>query len=198
MRTRQRFLALLLLAWSCLFAPAWGQTPPRPPADYIINAGDELLVQVWGEERLTGPHKVLPDGSISFPLIGKIPAQGISTEQLASNITEGLRSQYKGQVPAVTVSVASPSGLQFTVMGRVKAPGIFTPGRYVNVLEAISMAGGPAEFANLNNILVLRKEGNGIRTIHLKAKRLFKGGSLGDVDLEGLSRVQTGDTIILR
>ena len=62
-------------------------------------------------------------------------------------ISAGLKAQYRGEVPSVTVSVKNPSGFQFSVIGKVKGPGAFTPGRYVNALEALSIAGGPSEFA---------------------------------------------------
>lgn len=125
-------------------APA--RTPVRPATDstYRINAGDELEIYVWGEERLQRKVKVLPDGTIAFPLVGQIKVQNYLPSEVEALITSGLSAQYVGAVPQVTVSVVVPSGMQFSVMGRVKSPGTFSPGRYINVLEALSMAGGRA------------------------------------------------------
>ncbi|WP_234024906.1 polysaccharide biosynthesis/export family protein [Tsuneonella amylolytica] len=176
-------------------APAPGVVRQDP---YRINAGDELQIYVWGEERLQRAVKVLPDGSIAFPLVGQITAQGLLPRELEQAITNGLAGQYRGQVPQVTVSVAAPTGLQFSIMGRVKAPGTFTPGRYVNVLEGLSMAGGPNEFANLNDIVILRKEGNSIRAIPVRVGALFKtGASSNDVDRSSVIRIESGDTVIV-
>ena len=114
-------------------------------------------------------------------------------------ITNGLSAQYVGAVPQVTVSVVVPSGMQFSVMGRVKSPGTFTPGRYVNVLEALSMAGGPAEFANLDNVLIIRKSGAQISALSVRLTPLFKLGSdAKDVAGGNILQIETGDTVIVR
>jgi len=167
--------------------------------EYRINAGDELQIYVWGEERLQRTVKVLPDGTIAFPLVGQLVAQGLLPQQLEASITSRLQGQYRGQVPQVTVSVVNPSGMQFSVMGRVKAPGTFTPGRYVNVLEALSMAGGPGEFANLDNILLLRKQGGHLKAFRLHIGSFFKGGSnLDDAGaLSNITNIEPGDTLIV-
>lgn len=165
---------------------------------YRINAGDELEIYVWGEERLQRKVKVLPDGTIAFPLVGKIVAQGYMPSEVETLITLGLRDQYRGQVPQVTVSVVQPAGLQFSVMGRVKSPGTFTPGRYINVLEALSMAGGPSEFANLDNVVIIRKAGDELRTLRVRLAPLFKmGADANDIARANILRIETGDTVIV-
>jgi polysaccharide export outer membrane protein len=170
---------------------------PAVAADYRINPGDELQIHVWGEERLQGPVRVLPDGTIAFPLVGTLVAQGQRPQELQAAISNGLRGQYRGDVPQVTVSVVSPSGLQFSILGRVRSPGTFTPGRYVNILEALSLAGGPNEFANLDNVLIIRKVGDQLRTFRVSISALFKGGSDANRAVRNVTRLETGDTIIV-
>ena len=166
---------------------------------YRINSGDELEIYVWGEERLQRNVKVLPDGTIAFPLVGQIVAQGMLPRELETAISSRLQGQYRGEVPQVTVSVVAPSGMQFSVMGRVRSPGTFTPGRYVTVLEALSMAGGPNEFANLDNVLVIRKEGERVRAFRLRLGAVFRGGSNLDESgaLASIATIQPGDTVIV-
>ena len=166
---------------------------------YRINAGDELEIYVWGEERLQRTVKVLPDGTMAFPLVGQIVAQGMLPRELETAISSRLQGQYRGEVPQVTVSVVAPSGMQFSVMGRVRSPGTFTPGRYVTVLEALSMAGGPNEFANLDNVLVIRKEGERVRAFRLRLGAVFRGGSNLDESgaLASIATIQPGDTVIV-
>ena len=185
-------------------APAASPTTVSPPPitvranAYRINAGDELEIYVWGEERLQRKVKVLPDGTIAFPLVGKIVAQGYMPSEVETLITNGLRDQYRGQVPQVTVSVVQPAGLQFSVMGRVRSPGTFTPGRYINVLEALSMAGGPSEFANLDNVVIIRKAGEDLRTVRVRLAPLFKmGADANDIARANILRIETGDTVIV-
>jgi polysaccharide biosynthesis/export protein len=166
---------------------------------YRINSGDELEIYVWGEERLQRTVKVLPDGTMAFPLVGQIVAQGMLPRELETAISSRLQGQYRGEVPQVTVSVVAPSGMQFSVMGRVRSPGTFTPGRYVTVLEALSMAGGPNEFANLDNVLVIRKEGERVRAFRLRLGAVFRGGSNLDESgaLASIATIQPGDTVIV-
>ncbi|RYD22438.1 MAG: sugar transporter, partial [Lysobacteraceae bacterium] len=143
-----------------LAVPTVAQSAPNAPAQlraYRINPGDEIEIYVWGEERLQRIVKVLPDGTFSFPLVGQIDALGKLPADIETLVSKGLRSQYRDTVPQVTVSVKSPMGLQFSVAGKVKAAGAFTAGRYVNVLEALVMAGGPADFADVGNVAILRK-----------------------------------------
>lgn len=163
---------------------------------YRINPGDELEVYVWGEERLQRVVKVLPDGSFAFPLVGQINALNKLPADIERLISEGLKPSYREQVPQVTVSVRNPLGLQFVVAGRVRSPGQFTPGRYVNVLEAVSMAGGPAEFADLGNVTIIRKKGGGLDVIKIRLSDILKGNP-SSRDLAGLPQLESGDTVIV-
>ena len=163
---------------------------------YRINPGDELEIYVWGEERLQRAVKVLPDGTFSFPLVGQIDALNKLPADIEEVISRGLRSQYREAVPQVTVSVKAPSGLQFSVAGKVKTPGAFNAGRYVNVLEALTMAGGPAEFADVGNVAILRKSGDGLVVLKVRLSDIMKA-SPSSRDLAGLPQLESGDTVIV-
>src|SRR6478735_6912475 len=156
-------LLLITLDSSAALAQPGPATVPGPA--YRINPGDDLEIMVWGDERLQRVVRVLPDGSFSFPLVGQVMAAGMLPTDLARIITTGLRPQYRDVVPQVTVSVKNPGGYQFSVIGKVKSPGTFTPGRYVNALEAIGIAGGPTEFAQTGRIRIIRKSGSQVLTI---------------------------------
>jgi len=195
-RAARRCAALGLLA---LAVPTVAQSAPNAPAQlraYRINPGDEIEVYVWGEERLQRIVKVLPDGTFSFPLVGQIDALGKLPADIETLVSKGLRSQYRDTVPQVTVSVKSPMGLQFSVAGKVKAAGAFTAGRYVNVLEALVMAGGPADFADVGNVAILRKSGTGLNVIKVRLTDILKGNPSGR-DLAGLPQLESGDTVIV-
>lgn len=187
-------VALLLFA---AIPAASLQAAPQPPASkpYTVNPGDQLEVYVWGEERLQRSIRVLPDGTFSFPLAGRILAQGLSTTDIEQAITKGLSSQYNGAPPQVTVSVSQPSGYVFSVLGRVKGPGNFTPGRFVNVMEAIAMAGGPDEFANLDNVTILRKNATGLSSQRIRLSAAMKG-NVSDATKD-IPQLEVGDTVII-
>lgn len=165
---------------------------------YRINPGDELEVNVWREEQLQRVVKVLPDGTFSFPLVGTIMAAGNTASQIEVVITTALRPQYvDGTVPNVTVSVRAPAGLQFSVMGKVKSSGTFTPGRYVTLLEALSFAGGADEFANLDNIAIIRKNAGGLVVIRAKLGDVLKNKLQAEDAIKSIPMIESGDTVIV-
>lgn len=195
-QTARRCAALGLLA---LAVPAVAQSASNAPAQlraYRINPGDEIEVYVWGEERLQRIVKILPDGTFSFPLVGQVDALNKLPSDIEAAVAKGLRSQYRDTVPQVTVSVKTPMGLQFSVAGKVKSPGAITAGRYVNVLEALVMAGGPADFADVGNVTILRKTGSGLNVIKVRLTDILKGNP-NPRDLAGLPQLESGDTVIV-
>jgi polysaccharide export outer membrane protein len=149
---------------------------------------------VWGDERLHRSVRVLPDGTFAFPLIGQVVAAGQLPADLERIITAALQPQYRGPVPRVTVMVSNPSGYQYSIIGKVRSPGTFTPGRYVNALEAVSIAGGPTEFARLNDVSILRKVGGRMQTIPVRLNRALSGREVGPADLPA---ILGGDTIVV-
>ncbi len=161
---------------------------------YRINAGDEIEVMVWGDDRLQRTVRVLPDGTFSFPLVGQVVAAGQLPSDLERIISAALRPQYRGAVPQVTVSVKNPSGYQFSVVGKVNSPGTYTPGRYINALEALSLAGGGSQFASLNNSLIRRKVGQQLITIRVRLGDALKGVELTSSDIP---LIQSGDTLVV-
>ncbi|KQS04174.1 sugar transporter [Sphingomonas sp. Leaf357] len=170
--------------------------PSTPIKAYRINPGDEIEVYVWGEERLQRTVKVLPDGTFAFPLVGQVDAMNKLPQEVEAAVAVGLKSQYRDTVPKVTVSVRQPTGLQFSVAGKVRTPGAFTPGRYINVLEALTMAGGPADFANLSEVTILRKVGGRLTAIKVRLTDVLKGNP-SPRDLSGIPQLESGDTVIV-
>ena len=167
-----------------------------PIPAYRINPGDELEISVWGEERLQRVVHVLPDGSFAFPLVGQVIALGKLPAEIERLISAGLQPQYRGTVPQVTVSVKSPSGFQFSVIGKVRNPGTFTPGRYVNALEALSMAGGPTEFAQIGDIRIVRKEGQQLQSFRVRLSGALKGQTEG-LTSGDIPAIRSGDTMVV-
>jgi polysaccharide export outer membrane protein len=151
---------------------------------------------VWGDERLQRVVRVLPDGTFGFPLVGQVMAAGLLPSDIQRIITAGLRPQYKDVVPQVTVIVKNPGGYQFSVIGKVKSPGTFTPGRYVNALEAIGIAGGPSEFAQTSRIRIIRKVGQQLETIPVQIGPALKG-DLNGLTAQDIPWIKSGDTLVV-
>lgn len=166
--------------------------------EYRINPGDELQVSVWREDQLQRAVMVLPDGTLSFPLVGTIQGAGRTTREIEQAIIERLASKYvDGNVPDVTVAVSKTSGLQFSVIGKVRAAGLFSPGRYVTVIEALSFAGGVDEFASLDNVIIVRKTGDRLTTIPVRLSAILRSKSVAAEALNAIPVLQSGDTIIV-
>ena len=123
-------------------------------------------------------------------MAGRIPSE------VEAIITSGLRPQYRGPVPQVTVSVKNPLGFQFSVVGQVRNPGTFTPGRYVNALEALSMAGGPTEYAAVGKINIIRKSNGTLQNVPTRLSGALKGQSetLSEADNPA---IRSGDTVVV-
>lgn len=191
---------ILLILFLSLIATSPAAAQPQAAAGqgaaYRINPGDELDVLVWGDERLQRQVRVLPDGTFAFPLVGQVVAAGRLPAEIERVITAGLQPQYRGQVPQVTVSVRNPTGFQFSVIGKVKGPGTFTPGRYVTALEALSIAGGPTEFADINNIRIIRRTGNDTQLLRLRLSGILRGDNVR-LSPNDNPLIQSGDTLVV-
>ena len=173
-------------------------TPARTLPEYRINPGDVLEISVWREDQLQRAVTVLPDGSLSFPLVGRIEGAGKTTREIEQAISLGLANKYvDGNVPDVTVAVSATSGLQFSVIGKVRSPGTFTPGRYINILEALSIAGGVTEFASLSSVKIIRKTDAGPTIIPVRLSSVLKSGNVRPSAVSALPLIRSGDTVIV-
>jgi polysaccharide export outer membrane protein len=116
-------------------------------AEYTVKPGDILSIAVW------------KDGTFSFPLVGQVDARGKGVLELQSLIATRLKKYISD--PVVTVSLQDIKGNVVYVIGQVTKPGNFVVNPDVNVMQALSMAGGTTAFASLNNIIVLRSSATG-------------------------------------
>ena len=125
--------------------------------EYRIGAEDVLDISVWKEKELQRQVIVRPDGGISFPFAGNVKAAG-RTPML---LQEVLTSRIQKFIPdaMVTVAVTKLAGLRIYVIGKVKKSGQFVIGRYVDVLQALTLAGGLDPYASPKDIIILRRSG---------------------------------------
>ena len=123
-----------------------------------LGPGDVFEVRVYGEELLSGIYRVGGTGEISFPLIGRIPVDGLSPTQVETIVEQRLAAGYLKH-PYVTVFVKKYNSKTVSVLGQVKDPGTFAFGPEMNVIQAITLAGGMLESARANAVVVTRREG---------------------------------------
>jgi polysaccharide export outer membrane protein len=157
---------------------------------YKLQPGDLLQVVVWKETDLQSEVLIRPDGGISFALAGDMQAAGLTTDQLRQELETRVRKLVPGAV--VTVSVKAPNGNRVFVIGKVNHPGDFPLLRPIDVLQAISMAGGVTPFANTNGIRVLHRDGQRQNSVRFRYDDVAKGRHL-----EQNIMLQSGDTVIV-
>lgn len=129
------------------------------PSDFFLGPEDVLKVTVWKSPDLSGEVAIRPDGTITLPLIGDIPAAGLTANALAKRIAERL-TEYVSS-PVVTVQVKEVNSYFIYVLGEVVKPGKYSLKSYANVMQGIALASGFAPFANRNKIKVLRNVSTG-------------------------------------
>jgi polysaccharide export outer membrane protein len=159
-------------------------------ATYAVQPGDVLKVSVWKEPQLQDPILVRPDGGFSFPLVGEIDGRGKTVAQLQVIITQRLAKYISD--PVVSVSVTEIHGNKVYVIGQVAKPGEFIVNPRVDVMQALSMAGGMTAFASLSNIIILRRSGTAQTALHFDYTDVAKGRKL-DENIQ----LQSGDVVVV-
>jgi polysaccharide export outer membrane protein len=155
-----------------------------------VLPGDRLQVSVWKEPDLQLEVLVRPDSAFSFPLAGDISTKGRSVVELQTELTQRLGRYISS--PVVTVSVIEVLGNKIYVIGQVNRPGDFVVNPRVDVMQALSMAGGLTAFANTNDIKILRRTGSRQSAISFKYNDVLKGR-----DLEQNILLQSGDIVVV-
>jgi polysaccharide export outer membrane protein len=163
---------------------------------YRINGGDTIHISVYGERDLDRDVAVEPDGGIAFPLVGNMNARGLTLSELSKKIADALRA---GNMlpnvtdPEVTVSLVKSSGNSFSVIGQVKQPGTFVTDTQVDVMQALSLAGGLTPFASKSRIIVLRRDNGGVQS-----KIPFDYSSVEDGEKLNMNiQLQGGDVVVV-
>ena len=124
---------------------------------YFLGPEDVLMISVWKDEQLTREAVIRPDGMISFPLVGDLPAAGRTVEEIRQDLAKRLARYVPN--PHVSVAATKLQSYKIYVMGRVNKPGEYLIGHYTDVLQALSLAGGLTPFAAENDIKIIRRQG---------------------------------------
>lgn len=141
--------------------------------EYLIVPEDEIGISVWREKDLTLSAKVRPDGKISFPLIGDVEVAGHTVDSVRTTMQEMIREYIPEAV--VSVMMVDMKGMFISVVGKVNKPGASYSNRRLNVMQAISLAGGLARFAREKKIVILRTKENGQIQIPFNYAQVKKG-----------------------
>jgi polysaccharide biosynthesis/export protein len=157
---------------------------------YIIGPEDVLNINVWKETDISRTVPVRPDGKISLPLLNDVQAAGLTPQQLAASIREGLKKFIAD--PEVTVIVTAVNSRRVYIIGEVTHPGVIPLLSGMTVLQALASAGSFTQFANIKGIYVLRNE-NGKQVKHPFNYKAVVKGQNAEQNME----LKPGDTIVV-
>jgi polysaccharide export outer membrane protein len=190
------WLALVVLLASCATTlPPYdyaGEPDPRRQ-EFVIGPADVLRVSVWKNTDLTTNAVVRPDGTVTAPLVGDVPAAGQTPSQVRAEVKRRLGAFLKDQEPQVDVVVYEVNSYHFTVAGMVEHAGLYSTKQFVTVTEALALAGGPTRHASLAEAVLIRPAGGGHKRIPVNIKAIFEG-ERPEMNLV----VVAGDTLYLR
>ncbi len=168
-----------------------GSTKAVPGSEsYLIGPGDILNVSVWKEEGMQLEVLVRPDGEITFPLAGEIKAGGLTTRLLSDELVRKLKKYIPN--PNVTVSVIRTVSNKIYVIGKVNRPGEYTATGYMDVLQALTMAGGLTPYADSDKIKIIRRTDTGTKMKLFDYDEVVSGERL---DMNVI--LKAGDTVVV-
>jgi polysaccharide export outer membrane protein len=188
----QSLHAVLAFASCCWLSINFAAAQPSAAVEdaYRVKPGDELNVSVWGEEDLNQPVLVRPDGGFSFPLAGDLRAAGKTVEEIRIEIAERL-AQFIPDLVA-TVTVTAINGNRIYVLGQVDTPGSYVMNPRLDVMQALSVAGGTTPFAKVDEIRILRRTAQGQTVLPFSFTDVSRGRNLDqNVVLE------SGDVVVV-
>ena len=181
---------LLALVFSTSLALAATPKAPLGLPAYKIGPGDLLTISVWKEEGLQQEVLIRPDGGMSFPLAGDVQAGGKSVSELSDMLVQKIKKYIPD--PVVTVAVRQIQNNKIFVVGKVNRPGEFVATHYVDVMQALAMAGGLNAYASANNIKILRRVNGKVQS------KSFEYGDVSSGDnLEQNIILQSGDVVVV-
>ena len=179
-----------------------GQAPAQAPAQspeqssslslefFYLGPGDEVEISVWQEPTLSATVIVRPDGRISLPLVGSVDVAGRTPEEIEIELQERLRAFLTD--PIVVVIARQLISAQVSLLGEVRNPGRYPIQQRLSVLDLIAAAGGFSDFADIDNVIVLRPQESGIRRIRVNIKKLL------DDESEALFMMLPGDIVYVK
>lgn len=161
------------------------------PEDYVMGPDDVLAVLFWREKDMSVDQVVIrPDGMVTLPLLNDVKASGLTPDQFRETVMKEA-TQYI-EDPNVTVVVKQINSRKVYVTGQVLKAGSFPLTSPTTVMQALAMAGGPSEYAKLNDIVVMRTVAGKTQTQKFNYKDVIKGKKLEQNIL-----LKPGDTVVV-
>jgi polysaccharide biosynthesis/export protein len=174
-----RLFGLLAVLWPLLLCAVHGSEPKAPPADYLLQPGDVVRVQVFQEQQLDREVRVSQTGEIFLPLVGRIEVKDRTLSVIEQTVTDLYRRDYLVN-PQINVTVMQYQTRTLNVIGAVNSPQAipYPPEQTISLLDAISRAGGFNRFADKKRVRLTRTGADGRpENITINADELLTGDS---------------------
>ena len=164
------------------------------PSNYRLGAGDEIIIDIWGNNQVSIQETISPDGAISIDNLGLVFLNGMTVNQATSYLRKELNKLYAGLADEnptshIKVSLGNSRTIQVNVMGEVYQPGTYALSAFSTVFHALYSAGGVSDIGSLRNIQVVRN-GKNIANVDIY-DFIMHGKTKDDINL------QEGDVIIV-
>ena len=178
-----------LAFWALLTGHGWAQTD-----EYVIGPDDVLDIVVWNQADLTGQFPVGSDGSLTFPLLGRVPAAGLTVRKLEQQLTQLLSEGFLRQ-PQVAVTIETYRSRQIFIVGEVREPGTFYLAGQETLMQALARAGSTTPTAG-DEVLIVRPKVQAAAQGPLRPDE--QANEVVRVDLEKLQMGTLEHTIVLQ
>jgi polysaccharide export outer membrane protein len=163
MRSGQTVSMVAIVAIVVSVIAAMGATAAAQISNYMIGAQDVLTISVFDEPSLSGKYAVELDGSLSFPLVGRLKAAGLSLRDFESDLRNRLASGYFRN-PRITVAIEQYRSQRVFVVGAVKDPGTYSLTGDMSLIEVLSKAGSTTDSAG-DEVMLIRGHGRTSATL---------------------------------
>jgi polysaccharide export outer membrane protein len=199
-------MSLLLLLVAIVVAPAEARKRDRRPvniteadpavrkvptaAEFQLGPGDKIAIRVWRHDDLDMDVTIAPDGSITYPLVGRIAVSGMTYPQLVKQLGTAISEYYTD--PQVSVNILELKNQKVFVIGEVMSPSVLQLSGEMTILEALTLTGGINQFSRTNNVLLIRggMETPTLYTIDVQA-------IYAEAKLDQMVSLQRGDIVVV-
>ncbi len=191
MRSMRSGLSLWIAGAASMLALGSAAVRSQALPDYKLHPGDKVIIGVYDDPKLLPQQMtVAPDGRISYPMVGELMAGGKTVEQVRLELNAKLKKYLSD--PIATVIVTETKGNVVFVVGQVTKPGAIDMNPTINVLQALSIAGGANPYAKLDSIIVIRSSGGTQRVLPFKYGQVSAGK-----ELQQNIQLESGDVVVV-
>jgi len=160
------------------------------PEEFQIGPGDRIEIKVWRHTDLNMDITIAPDGSITYPLIGRIVVSGMTYPELVQRLTSSISEFYDD--PQVTVNILEVVNQKVFVIGEVAQPSVLQLTNEMSILEALTISGGINPAARTKNVLLIRGDIDSPRLYTVDVHAIYSRG-----ETQEMVYLQKGDIVMV-